>query len=114
MTLLSLAIGGMLGAICRYLVSLKIQGIKGILLINWFGSLLMGISIFFAFENIEWQHFWLVGFLGAFTTFSTFAVQVIECWLTGKHKLAIMYALFTLIGGYLFVCLGWWISSFWV
>ncbi len=114
MTLLSLAIGGMLGAMSRYVVSLKIQGLAGILFINWLGSFLMGVSLPLALHQTNWNLFWLVGFLGAFTTFSTFAVQVVECWFTGKRQVAIVYALSTFVGGYLFVCLGWWICSFWV
>lgn len=111
MTLLAVGLGGCFGAILRYAISLKIQGMKGILFINWIGSLLMGFSLHIATITTWIAIFWIVGFLGAFTTFSTFAVQVVESWSKGRQRKAIFYALLTLIGGFLFVTFGWWIGA---
>ena len=111
MTLLAVAIGGFFGAISRYAISLKIQGMYGILYINWVGSFLMGLSLNIALETSWIATFWIVGFLGAFTTFSTFAVQFVESWSRGEQRKAISYALFTLIGGFLFVTIGWWLGT---
>lgn len=111
MTLLAVAIGGCFGAISRYAISLRIQGMKGILLINCLGSFLMGLSLQIAMETNWISIFWVVGYLGAFTTFSTYAVQFIESWFKGEQRKAIAYALLTLIGGFVFVCIGWWIGT---
>lgn len=111
MTLLAVMIGGFFGAISRYAISLKIQGMRGILLINSLGSFLMGLSLPIAIETSRLSMFWIVGFLGAFTTFSTFAFQFVQCWLNGERRKAISYAVITLIGGFVFVCIGWWIGS---
>ncbi|MGE6489407.1 fluoride efflux transporter FluC [Paenisporosarcina sp. NPDC076898] len=111
MTLLAVALGGFLGAVMRFGISLKIQGMKGILIINCVGSFLMGLSLHLAIQTNWVAIFWMVGFLGAFTTFSTFAVQFVEGWSIGEHRKAIGYALFTLIGGFLSVMLGWWIGA---
>lgn len=111
MTLLALTIGGGLGAVCRFVISRKIQGLIGILLINWLGSFLMGVSTPLTIQTNALSMFWITGFLGAFTTFSTFAVQFVENWSMGKQRTAIIYALFTLIGGFVFVGIGWWIES---
>lgn len=111
MTLLAVVLGGCLGAIFRYAISLKIQGMKGILLINCVGSFLMGLSLHMAMETSWIAIFWIVGFLGAFTTFSTFAVQFVESWSSGNLRKAMIYVLFTLIGGFLFVTFGWWIGT---
>lgn len=111
MTLLAIIIGGFFGAIVRYAISRKIQGMRGILFINWLGSLLMGISLSI-FVHTSWlSMFWVMGFLGAFTTFSTFAVQFVENWFDGERRTAITYALLTVIGGFVFVYIGWWIES---
>jgi len=112
MTLLAVAIGGFFGAISRYAISIKIQGMTGILLVNCLGSLLMGLSLHIAIQTTWIAIFWIVGFLGAFTTFSTFAVQFVESWSKGARRKAISYALFTLIGGFIFVTIGWWIGNF--
>lgn len=111
MTLFSIVLGGCFGAMLRYAISLKIQGMKGILLINCAGSFLMGLSLYIAVETSWLLIFWTVGFLGAFTTFSTFAVQFIESWSKGQQRKAVGYAFFTLIGGFLSVTLGWWIGT---
>lgn len=110
MTLLAVVLGGCFGAVFRYAISLKIQGMKGILFINWIGSFLMGLSLHIATKTSWMAIFWIVGFLGAFTTFSTFAVQLVESWSKGEMRKATSYAMFTLIGGFLFVTIGWWIG----
>lgn len=112
MTLLAVAIGGFFGAISRYAISIKIQGMTGILLVNLLGSLLMGFSLHIAIQTTWIAIFWIVGFLGAFTTFSTFAVQFVESWSKGAQRKAISYAFFTLFGGFIFVTIGWWIGNF--
>jgi CrcB protein len=111
MTLLVVLLGGCFGAISRYAISLRIKGMKGIVLINWIGSFLMGLSLQIAMETSWMAIFWIVGFLGAFTTFSTFAVQFVESWIKGEPRKALSYALFTLIGGFLLVSIGWWIGT---
>jgi len=111
LTLLAIIIGGFFGAIARYATSQKIHGLRGILLINWFGSLLMGISLSIFVQTSWVSMFWVMGFLGAFTTFSTFAVQFVENWFDGERRTAITYALLTVIGGFVFVYIGWWIES---
>ncbi|MGB5945903.1 fluoride efflux transporter FluC [Paenisporosarcina sp.] len=112
MILLAVAIGGFFGAISRYAISLKIQGMTGILLVNCLGSLLMGLSLHIAIQTNWIAIFWITGFLGAFTTFSTFAVQFVESWSKAEQSKAISYAMLTLIGGFIFVTIGWWIGNF--
>jgi len=111
MTIFAVAAGGFLGAIVRYLVSNRLPGMFGILSVNVLGSFLFGLSLRGVDEAGTIASFWLIGFLGAFTTFSTFAVQVVETWNNGYIIKALSYSLGTLIGGFLFVTLGWWISG---
>jgi len=111
MTWLALAIGGFLGAIARYLVSLRFTGMKGIFCVNILGSFLFGVSLQVVNESGTFASFWMIGFLGAFTTFSTFAVQFVETWMKGQATKAFTYAVVTLTGGFLFVWLGWWLGG---
>lgn len=78
-----IALGGALGALSRYgmgeLVT-KVTGSEfpwGTLLVNLLGCLLFGLLAGLAEQRIplseETRLFLMVGFLGAFTTFSTFA-----------------------------------------
>lgn len=111
MTLLTLTIGGGFGALCRYIISRKIQGLMGIVLINWLGSFLIGIFTPLTLQTNALSMFLITGFLGAFTTFSTFAVQFVETWLMGKQRTAVVYAFLTVIGGFVFVGFGWWLET---
>ena len=93
---LAIAFGGAIGAVLRYLLGNQISIILGtnfpwsIFLINVIGSLLMGITIesfnLFSVSNEPMQKFMTIGILGAFTTFSTFSLDVIN--LVMKNRLA--------------------------
>jgi CrcB protein len=83
-TLLAVGIGGFLGAVCRvYLNHIVTQSIVsqfpyGILLINILGSFLIGVAfaIFLNFNiSSTLKAFIASGFLGALTTYSTFAIE---------------------------------------
>lgn len=79
-----IALGGALGAVCRYLIVEKFfddgKFPFSTLLVNSIGSFLMGIFFVFLVEknvfSTEIKDFILIGFLSAFTTFSAFAFEV--------------------------------------
>jgi CrcB protein len=87
MQLLAIALGGALGALARYLVSSGIHAVLGrgfpygTLVVNVLGSLLMGFLLVQFTERLgmppQARALWLVGFLGGFTTFSTFSVETL-------------------------------------
>ena len=95
--LLCIAGGGALGAVLRYGVSGLIERLHpgpipwGTIGVNVIGSFLIGLlwDLFGRFEvSPEVQGFLRVGLLGAFTTFSTYALETAVLGRSGDWKMA--------------------------
>lgn len=95
-------LGGALGSGARYLISQWISKwhdtftFLGTLSVNVIGSLLIGIAFFFfERENISQNGrlFLMLGFLGGFTTFSSFALDSFQLMKNGDHTIALVYIL---------------------
>jgi CrcB protein len=115
MTLLYIALGGALGALARYGVGGWVQDRAGFafpmgtLTVNVLGSLLIGFSLRYL-EAIrlapEIRVLVAVGFLGAFTTFSTYSYETITLLEEGALGRAATYALGSLALGLAAVYVG--------
>ena len=96
-------LGGGLGAGARHLTGLAALRLfgpgypSGTLIVNVFGSLAMGIFIALLGRNIqatnELRLLIATGFLGGFTTFSAFSLDVAVMWERGATTAAFIYVL---------------------
>ena len=87
----------------RYLLSLYIQNKFitsfpiGTITINAIGCLILGILLKMGMNSSVQEQFWrtffIIGFLGSFTTFSTFASDVYELFRNRESIYALLYLL---------------------
>ncbi len=99
-TLLFIAGGGAFGALSRYGASLGVYALVGrgfpygTLFVNVVGSFLMGVLSILLLERLsvspELRAAILVGFLGAFTTFSSFSVETLTLMENGDTVRALL------------------------
>jgi fluoride exporter len=113
--MLFVGIGGILGAITRFLlgkwIANKITSTipVGTWFINISGSFILGLLAFLHMGGKiqDWE--WLLigtGFLGAYTTFSTFGYETIQMLQSKKNKLAFYYVTSSVLLGILFSWIG--------
>jgi len=111
------AAGGAVGAVARMAVSkaaLRLLGPNfpwGTLFVNVAGSLAMGALIaWLAHREPQAETtraFWAVGVLGAFTTFSTFALDALVLWERKAHGAAAGYVVASVALSLVGVFAGW-------
>lgn len=100
-TIAAIAAGGALGALARYATTIGITKLVpsdfpyATLTVNMVGSFIMGVLVafFLASGQIsnEIKMFLTVGFLGSFTTFSTFSFDTMSLWTRGDVMGAAAY-----------------------
>jgi CrcB protein len=119
-TILLIGFGGFLGAISRFLMGQMIKQMIFIpfpvatLVINVIGSFLIGFVLASLKANAYFPQiilFFVIGFLGSFTTFSAFSFETLELLKRGPLYLALANIALSLILCLIFVYVGDWIGS---
>jgi CrcB protein len=88
----------------------------GTLVVNLIGGLFIGIS-FAAIQSTsidvseEFKLILNVGFLGAFTTFSTYSMELLNLFLKGEIALGIFFGALNVMGALLFCFIGWYLFN---
>ncbi|AGA68468.1 camphor resistance protein CrcB [Desulfitobacterium dichloroeliminans LMG P-21439] len=116
MTSIVIALGGALGALSRYELSLWISDRwthffpLPTFIINVSGAFLLGFINVLFLDKLSWAPEWRlgigVGFLGAFTTFSTFGFEIFTLIEKGYYSTAISYVLLSTLVGLFGVSVG--------
>lgn len=118
--MLLVGIGGILGAIVRFLLGKWITNKTSVVfpfgtwIINITGSFLLGILAVFHLNHAipDWLWFFFgIGFLGAYTTFSTFGVETMQLLQKKDLQNAVIYVTTSVILGIIFAWIGGLIGS---
>ena len=120
--LVILGLGGFLGAISRYLLSGYVQNLfkqdgfpYGTLVVNILGCFVLGVLTYAAgakgMFDAQTRLFLMVGFVGAFTTFSTFSVESASLFQNGQSTAGMLNILGSNLLGLIFVFIGQSIAS---
>jgi CrcB protein len=106
---LLIAFGGALGSIARYWVGSTIAGRMGTrfpfgtFVINLTACLIIGFSLTYLGKRTgldpAWRFLIAVGFIGAYSTFSTFEWETLSTLRSGAFSLASLYAMGSLVLG---------------
>ncbi|MDG1748857.1 MAG: fluoride efflux transporter CrcB [Porticoccaceae bacterium] len=107
MNWLAVAIGGALGSVARYALSSWVFDITShkfpyaTLIVNVAGSFVMGILFVVVVERAalpaEMRSLLMIGFIGAFTTFSAFSLDALGLWQNGHVLMSVIYMITTVI-----------------
>jgi len=113
---LLIALGGSLGALARYGASFWVQERVagafpyGTFIVNISGCLIMGLVMTRLNEggelSVNWRFLVPVGFIGAYTTFSSFEFEMFRLAEQGVPLLGLLYVVSSVILGYLALWLG--------
>jgi len=106
-----LAVGGAFGAIARYQVAAMVQARVpvgfpyGTFLVNVSGCLIMGFVTALLTDRLvvhpNWRYLIPIGFIGAYTTFSTFELETFRAVSEGAWPIAAANVIGSCVAGYL-------------
>jgi CrcB protein len=111
-----IALGGSLGALARYGASYFVQERVagsfpyGTFIVNISGCLVMGLVMTRLNEggevSVNWRYLVPVGFIGAYTTFSSFEFEIFRLTEQGASLVGLAYLVSSLVLGYIALWLG--------
>ena len=111
-----IALGGALGSVARYVVNSNVSnrlGVRfpyGTLMINISACLIIGLSLEILNRHTDFnpalRYLIPIGFIGAYSTFSTFEWEIFSNLNSGAFWIAILYVATSLVFGLIAVALG--------
>jgi len=87
----------------------KLFSLNNILIINILSSLFLGAFISLNITNKNLLLFFFIGFLGCFSTFSSFIYQLFSLIQKRKYLISVLYYVEVLVLSFLFFCSGYFI-----
>jgi CrcB protein len=118
-----IAMGGAAGAIARYLLGTYIGsrfGVRfpyGTFVINISGCFLVGMSMAVLSRTMaspSWRYLIPIGFIGAYTTFSTFEYETLRAIQDGQLATGLLNVAMSVVTGFIAVWLGDALGKVWV
>jgi len=113
---LLIAVGGALGSIARYWIGSTVAGRMGTrfpygtFVINLTACLVIGFSLTYLSKRVDlnpaWRYLIPVGFIGAYSTFSSYEWETLSTMRAGAFALAALYSLGSLVLGLVVTWLG--------
>ncbi len=114
-TILSIALGGALGAVLRFLISRFIGSLNissfpyGTFTVNMIGCFIIGF-LYTVFEktlaSTMTRAFFLIGLIGAFTTFSTYILETLNLFRDNEILLGFLNIFLSNLFGFISLILG--------
>jgi CrcB protein len=110
-----IAVGGALGAIARYQLTALVQARTplgfpwGTFVVNVTGCLVMGVAVTLMSDRLvhpNWRFLIPIGFIGSYTTFSTFEIDALRAVTEGAWVVGGLYVAGSVLAGYVALWLG--------
>lgn len=106
MKFIAIALGGAIGAYCRYWFGAWLAARVNIrafplamVIVNWLGSFGLGVMTALALNyHLSIPTAVTVGFFGAFTTFSTFSLEAVQLLRQRQYVFAFLYIVASIFG----------------
>jgi len=119
--ILSLVIGGVLGTLSRYFLTMGVAQIAGVgfpwgtTVVNLTGCFLIGFLVVFLEGPMQMSQnlmmLLVVGFCGAFTTFSTFIFETSSLIREGNTLQALINVMLSVVAGFILFRIGMWLGE---
>lgn len=119
-TFLAVLIGGGVGSVARWYISLKLNPTSslipiGTLTVNLVGAFIIGLVIALFNRMTHWDPVWKMllttGFCGGMTTFSTFSLEVVYMLQDGRFGAALLNIALNLFGSIALTIIGFMLVS---